>query len=56
MNTVRPPIRPTTQLEHGASGGKLRIVGEVYCTVSKDNSTTYAIVYLTGNPELSLLG
>ncbi|CAH8515513.1 unnamed protein product [Schistosoma bovis] len=52
----KPQVLPTTQLAHSASGGKLNIVGEVCCTVSKGDAKTNATLYLTQNPGLDLLG
>ncbi|CAH8557945.1 unnamed protein product [Schistosoma intercalatum] len=55
-NIGRPTVFPTTQLAHSASGGKLHIVGEVPCTVSKGTVTTNATLYLTKKPALDLMG
>lgn len=52
----RPTVHGTTHLAHSASGGKLNIVGEISCIVSKGAATTNATVYLTKNPALDLLG
>ncbi|CAH8538525.1 unnamed protein product [Schistosoma rodhaini] len=52
----RPTVHRTTQLAHSASGGKLNIVGEIPCIVSKGEVTTNATIYLTKNPGLDLLG
>ncbi|KAH9585992.1 hypothetical protein MS3_00007063 [Schistosoma haematobium] len=55
-NIGRPAVFPTTQLAHSASGGKLNIVGEVPCTVSKGTVTKNATLYLTKKPSLDLMG
>ncbi|CAH8672200.1 unnamed protein product [Schistosoma rodhaini] len=52
----KPSVLPTTQLAHSASGGKLNIVGEIYCPVKKGDVQKNAKVYLTGSPGLDLLG
>ncbi|CAH8528395.1 unnamed protein product [Schistosoma rodhaini] len=52
----RPTVHRTTQIAHSASGGKLNIVGEIPCIVSKDAVTTNATVYLTKKPALDLMG
>ncbi|CAH8585986.1 unnamed protein product [Schistosoma intercalatum] len=51
-----PTTFPTTQLAHSASGGKLNIVGEVPCTVSKVTLTINATLYLTKKAALGLMG
>ncbi|CAH8545975.1 unnamed protein product [Schistosoma haematobium] len=55
-NIGRPMVFPTTQLAHSASGGKLNIVEEVPCTVSKGTVTTNTTLYLTKKPALDLMG
>ncbi|CAH8546802.1 unnamed protein product [Schistosoma rodhaini] len=52
----KPSVLPTTQLAHSASGGKLNIVGEIYCPVKKGNVQKKVKVYLTESPGLDLLG
>ena len=52
----KPSVLPTTQLAHSASGGKLNIVGEIYCPVKKGNVQKNVKVYLTESPGLDLLG
>ncbi|CAH8637872.1 unnamed protein product [Schistosoma rodhaini] len=52
----KPLVLPTTQLAHSASGGKLNIVGEIYCPVKKGNVQKNVKVYLTESPGLDLLG
>ncbi|KAA3677574.1 uncharacterized protein DEA37_0010992 [Paragonimus westermani] len=52
----RPAVRPTTHNARNASGGALRLSGELACEISFGDFHLKGSCYLTEQPELDLLG
>nr|CAX83695.1 Gap-Pol polyprotein [Schistosoma japonicum] len=51
-----PPIKPSKKTARNASGGVLKLVGELQCGFSFNGNSCKAICYLTERPYLDLLG
>ncbi|CAH8498480.1 unnamed protein product [Schistosoma intercalatum] len=52
----KPPMKPSKKTAKNASGGVLKLVGELQCEFSFNGTNCTGICYLTERPNLDLLG
>ncbi|CAH8597133.1 unnamed protein product [Schistosoma guineensis] len=52
----KPPMKPSKKTAKNASGGVLKLVGELRCEFSFNGTNCTGICYLTERPNLDLLG
>ncbi|CAH8629424.1 unnamed protein product [Schistosoma rodhaini] len=52
----KPPMKPSKKTAKNASGGVLKLVGELQCEFSFNGNNCKGVCYLTERPNLDLLG